>query len=63
MSHFESFQEKMESAGLGQSAIGAFERGVDLLIKGEKGFLSEESIEPSEGVAHYESVTLSLIHI
>ena len=57
MSHFESFQEKMESAGLGQSAIGAFERGVDLLIKGEKGFLSEESIEPSEGVAHYESVT------
>lgn len=56
MSDFSPFREKMASAGLGQAAIGAFERGFDLLSAGEKGFLGEETITPAADVPNYHTV-------
>ncbi|MDQ8191817.1 UTP--glucose-1-phosphate uridylyltransferase [Roseibacillus persicicus] len=53
MSDFTPFREKMVAAGLGESAIGAFERGFTLLSAGEKGLLGEESIHPATDVPNY----------
>ncbi|MBK1833758.1 UTP--glucose-1-phosphate uridylyltransferase [Roseibacillus ishigakijimensis] len=56
MSDFTPFREKMTAAGLGEAAIGAFERGYQLLASGEKGLLGEESIHPADSVPNYLSV-------
>lgn len=53
MSNFAAFREKMAAAGLGEAAIGAFERGFDLLTAGEKGLMGEESISPAHEVPNY----------
>lgn len=53
MSEFSPFRQKMEAAGLGASAIGAFERGFSLLSAGEKGLMGEETIAPADNVPHY----------
>ncbi|MDP0491607.1 MAG: UTP--glucose-1-phosphate uridylyltransferase [Verrucomicrobiota bacterium JB023] len=54
---FDSFQKKMESAGLGEAAIGAFKRGYDILVAGEKGAMPEESLTPADEVPTYEAAT------
>lgn len=53
MSDFKPFREKMAAAGLGEAAIGAFERGYSLLSAGEKGLIGEETIEPAANVPNY----------
>lgn len=55
MNDFSPFREKMESADLGKAAIGAFERGFNLLSAGEKGLMGEETIEPATQVPSYQS--------
>ncbi len=57
MSDFLPFRQKMESAGLGEAAIGAFERGFTLLTAGEKGLMPEEALNPANQVPSYEAIT------
>lgn len=56
MKDFSPFQQKMEAAGLGKAAIGAFERGFHLLSAGEKGLITEEAINPSTEVPTYQAI-------
>ncbi|MEM9080775.1 MAG: UTP--glucose-1-phosphate uridylyltransferase [Verrucomicrobiota bacterium] len=56
MSEFGLFREKMVGAGLGEAAIGAFERGYALLVSGKKGMMGEESLEPAGEVPSYGDV-------
>lgn len=56
MSKFPSFREKMEAAGLGEAAIGAFERGYTLLNAGEKGLMGEETLQAATNIPNYLTV-------
>ncbi|MGJ8724505.1 MAG: UTP--glucose-1-phosphate uridylyltransferase [Roseibacillus sp.] len=56
MNDFSPFRNKMEAAGLGEAAIGAFERGFNLLSAGEKGLMDEETLQPATNVPNYLSV-------
>ena len=56
MNDFSLFRQNMETEGLGEAAIGAFERGFKLLSAGEKGLMAEESIEPPTEVPSYQAV-------
>ncbi len=60
MSDFTLFREKMETAGLGEAAIGAFERGYNLLQTGEKGLIEEKTIEPATDIPHSLEITNGL---
>ncbi len=50
MSEFAPFREKMESAGVSEAAIRAFERNFDALLRDESGMISEQSIVPCDSV-------------
>ena len=53
---FVPFHTKMKSVDLNQAAIGAFERGFSLLESGQKGLVSEESIQPATDIPKANSV-------
>lgn len=57
MNDFSEFAEKMTGAGMGEAAVKAFERGYQLLSKGEKGQVPEQEISPANDVPHYEKAT------
>ena len=54
---FSPFREKMQSAGLSEAAIAAFERAFKLLASKESGLISESSIEPVEQLPKYEEIS------
>ncbi len=54
---FSPFREKMQSAGLSEAAIAAFERAFKLLASKENGLISESSIEPVEQLPKYEEIS------
>ena len=54
-SSFTPFREKMQSAGLSEAAIAAFERSVSLL--NESGLIPESSISPVEELPNYEQIS------
>jgi UDP-N-acetylglucosamine pyrophosphorylase len=54
-SSFTPFREKMQSAGLSEAAIAAFERSVSLL--NESGLIPESSISPVEELPNYERIS------
>lgn len=54
-SSFTPFREKMQSAGLSEAAIAAFERSVSLL--NESGLIPESTISPVEELPNYEQIS------
>jgi UTP--glucose-1-phosphate uridylyltransferase len=54
---FAPFREKMQSAGLSEAAIAAFERAFGLLLAKESGLISESSIKPVEQLPSYEQIS------
>lgn len=50
MSDFTSFRQKMEDAGVNESAILAFQRNFESLCNEESGIISEDSISPVNGL-------------
>ncbi len=56
-SSFAPFREKMQSAGLSQAAIAAFERSFSLLARKESGLIAESSIKPVEELPTYETIS------
>jgi UTP--glucose-1-phosphate uridylyltransferase len=56
-SSFTPFREKMQSAGLSQAAIAAFERAFKVLAAKESGLIPEPSITPVEQLPNYEEIS------
>jgi UTP--glucose-1-phosphate uridylyltransferase len=56
-SSFAPFREKMQSAGLSEAAIAAFERAFKLLVAKESGMIAESAINPVEQLANYEEIS------
>ena len=56
MSDFSPFHAKMKSADLGEAAIGAFKRGYELLVSGEKGQMAEEILQPVQELPDYDVI-------
>lgn len=56
-SSFAPFREKMQSAGLSEAAIAAFERSFSLLARNESGLIPESSIKPVEELPTYEAIS------
>jgi UTP--glucose-1-phosphate uridylyltransferase len=56
-SSFAPFREKMQSAGLSEAAIAAFERSFSLLARNESGLIPESSISPVEELPNYEQIS------
>jgi UTP--glucose-1-phosphate uridylyltransferase len=56
-SSFSPFREKMQSAGLSEAAIAAFERSFSLLARNESGLIPESSISPVEELPKYEQIS------
>ena len=56
-SSFSPFREKMQSAGLSEAAIAAFERAFKLLASKESGLIPESSIDPVEQLPNYEGIS------
>lgn len=56
MSEFDSFEIKMRAASMGDAAVHAFQRNYQALVRDETGMIPEDSIEPVEGLASYESI-------
>ena len=54
---FSPFREKMQSAGLSEAAIAAFERAFKLLASKESGLISERFINPVEQLPTYEEIS------
>ena len=54
---FSPFREKMQSAGLSEPAIAAFERSFSLLARNESGLIPESSIHPVEELPTYEQIS------
>ncbi len=59
MSDFTPFREKMEAASVNESAIRAFARNYELLLKNESGTISEDAISPCESIPMLENVAES----
>lgn len=53
---FESFREKMESAGVSASAIRCFERSYEILQSDDTGFIPEDAIRPVEDLPALDSL-------
>lgn len=54
MASFSPFREKMQAAGLSESAIKAFEFSYEALVSGESGMITEESIDNCESIPYLE---------
>ena len=54
---FAPFREKMQSAGLSESAIRAFRGSYSALLAGETGMIPENTITPAKGLPHADSLT------
>ena len=54
---FSPFREKMQSAGLSEAAIAAFERAFELLASKESGLISESFINPVEQLPNYKEIS------
>jgi UDP-N-acetylglucosamine pyrophosphorylase len=54
---FSPFREKMQSAGLSEPAIAAFERSFTLLARNESGLIPESSIHPVEELPTYDQIS------
>ena len=54
---FSPFREKMQSAGLNEAAMAAFERAFSLLARNESGLIPESSILPVEELPSYDQVS------
>ena len=54
---FSPFREKMQSAGLSDAAIAAFERAFNLLAAKESGLIPESCIKPVEELPSYEQIS------
>ncbi len=56
-SAFESFRQKMQAAGLSESAIRAFQASYTALVAGETGMIPEATIAPASGLPCADSLT------
>ena len=54
---FSPFRDKMQSAGLSEAAIAAFERAFKFLASKESGLIPESSISPVEQLPSYEDIS------
>lgn len=54
MPEFSPFRAKMQSAGLSEAAIKAFEYSYEALVSGETGMIAEADIAPSDDIAYLE---------
>ncbi|MBK1880998.1 UTP--glucose-1-phosphate uridylyltransferase [Luteolibacter pohnpeiensis] len=59
MAKFDAFKSKMESAGMGDAAIRAFQRNYEALLRDETGLIPEDSIAPAAEIASFESLPQS----
>lgn len=56
MNHFDDFETKMRAAGMGESAIRAFERNYLALVRDESGMIPESAISPATKIQTYKSI-------
>jgi UDP-N-acetylglucosamine pyrophosphorylase len=59
MVNFDTFEQKMTAAGMGDAAIRAFRRNYEALLRQETGMIPEETIEPAQHLVSLESIDVS----
>ncbi|RYD42036.1 MAG: UTP--glucose-1-phosphate uridylyltransferase, partial [Verrucomicrobiaceae bacterium] len=56
MGNFDAFEIKMNAAGVSDAAIRTFRRNYEALLRDETGMISEDSINPAQGLVSFEDI-------